>query len=463
MNRCFAFFLGRTGKQKAAAALAALLVCGGTLAQAETLQVFDPPLQQVAEAAIRDTLAEQPQLSGIVVAMDLEGRVLALADNRPKETLTPLALTVSAAPGYTLLPMTALAALASGQLLPEETIDDAGYFLQYTTDMATAPKCWISDEQRYKHQHQTVKDALANCCEYFFYTLGSRLGDEAWADMGKAMGLDSLSGLNVPGEALGLLAGPQTLYDPALPLEGQKTQLPGQVYASLAAHLQKVGQDSGIENSQEALAQCANGLMQMAAAKSQPEWLEGIRASLRDDLGFSEEIYMKQAAVEPVYELLNTLKWDGQQRVQAAVGRSLTRITPMAMARYWALLANGGRLVEARLPQAGGEEKPQSALDLSGELGAYLPLVKEGISGILDATGQAYPVFLQWTPYRTDVCSLVAVGEASGADTQAASWMVGFAPQKEPKVVVVALVPGTKDTTLPATLFAKVMGAYLGR
>ena len=40
--------------------------------------------------------------------------------------------------------------------MPDETIDDGGLFMLYTTDKSTAPKCWISASQRYKHQNQTI-------------------------------------------------------------------------------------------------------------------------------------------------------------------------------------------------------------------------------------------------------------------------------------------------------------------
>ena len=72
--------------------------------------------------------------------------------------------------------MSALGAMLEGELYVDETISDEGRFMLVTNVESQAPKCWISESQRYKHQSQTIIQGLSHSFNYFFYTLGYRLG-----------------------------------------------------------------------------------------------------------------------------------------------------------------------------------------------------------------------------------------------------------------------------------------------
>ena len=87
-----------------------------------------------------------------------------------------------------------------GKLQPDETISDGGLFMLYTKDPNTAPKCWISASQRYKHQYQTIVQGIQNSCNFFFYTLGSRLKEERLYQYASEFGLTSRTGVDLPGE-----------------------------------------------------------------------------------------------------------------------------------------------------------------------------------------------------------------------------------------------------------------------
>ena len=77
-----------------------------------------------------------------------------------------------------------------------------------------APKCWISEGQRYKHQSQTIIQGLSNSCNYFFYTLGYRLGETRLYQYASEFGLTNKTGIDLPGEQRSVVGCQTSLYDP---------------------------------------------------------------------------------------------------------------------------------------------------------------------------------------------------------------------------------------------------------
>nr|HPJ03429.1 penicillin-binding transpeptidase domain-containing protein [Candidatus Limiplasma sp.] len=102
-----------------------------------------------------------------------------------------------ATPGSIFKMVASLGSLMEGELLPDETISDGGLFMLYTKDPNTAPKCWIPASQRYKHQYQTIVQGISNSCNFFFYTLGSRLGEDRLYQYASEFGLTSRTGVDL--------------------------------------------------------------------------------------------------------------------------------------------------------------------------------------------------------------------------------------------------------------------------
>ncbi len=441
----------KAGAMMMAVVLMLALFTGNVLAVAAE-GGLDPALQQAAEAALQD---QDPRAA--VVVMDMEGRVLAMAGSQDGR---PNALMERGAPGFAFAPITALTALTTGQLLPEEQISDGGSFMEYTTDISEAPICWIPMEQQYKHQHQTVVEGLSNNCDYFFYTLGSRVGDAGLVEMAQALGLDGLSGLEVQGEALSQLACQQTLYDPTRPMEQQATQYPGIVEAALVKHLGEQAKAQGLEPADEALAGCAKALMDMAVSTSQIEWVASIRPILMEELGMSRDMVMQQVVVGDTYNYLCGIKWHGSRTIQAAVGLSVAETTPIAMARYWTALWNGGYVYASSLT---GDQEPELMRDLSGELGPYLPLIHKGLRGILDRTEKGRAAFASWNMEEDWSNSSCLLASVEAEDGQPATWAVAAVPFDDPKVTLVVYLPQSDQTLAAQAIFKDVTDAYRSR
>jgi hypothetical protein len=133
-----------------------------------------------------------------MMVIDMQGRVLAMA-NYPTYDLNALVrggeraenplrrpqplmnynIHARATPGSIFKMVSSLGALMEGELMPDETISDGGLFMLYTSDPDTAPKCWISASQRYKHQYQTSCRAFPTAA-----TISSIPWAHAWAKRG---------------------------------------------------------------------------------------------------------------------------------------------------------------------------------------------------------------------------------------------------------------------------------------
>lgn len=111
------------------------------------------------------------------------------------------------APGSTFKPCTAIAALESGVVTLTEQIRDTGRW--YYPDMIAGTEpfsawCW----KRSGHGLQNITQAITNSCNYFFYTMGYRLGIDRLDQYAAAFGLGSKTGIEI-GDDAGILAGPE--------------------------------------------------------------------------------------------------------------------------------------------------------------------------------------------------------------------------------------------------------------
>ena len=212
---------------------------------------------------------------GVMVVLDMQDRVLAMA-NFPTYDLNALvgagaearailaddrnlmlnyAIGSRATPGSIFKMVTGFGALSEGELSPKERFTDMGYYTKYNSDESTAPKCWISASQRYKHNAQTIVEAIANSCNFFFYEMGDRLGEDRLYRYASLFGLTSLTGIDLPGEVRSVVGSQSTLYDPTKPLGEayQDTSMPIIVYNSLKTHLRAQGAKRGLEYDDERL------------------------------------------------------------------------------------------------------------------------------------------------------------------------------------------------------------------
>ena len=108
-------------------------------------------------------------------------------------------------PGSTFKIATAIAALSEGVITPNTTIYDKVTYEKYPD---YSPKCWIS-KQGGSHEYVNVKQAIEKSCNYFFYSVGDKMGIDSITKYASLLGLGESTGVEIP-ESTGNLASPKT-------------------------------------------------------------------------------------------------------------------------------------------------------------------------------------------------------------------------------------------------------------
>jgi len=163
--------------------------------------------------------------------------------------------------------------------------------------------------------------------------------------------------------------------------------------------------------------------------------------------------------------------WKPGYSIQLAIGQGDLLVTPLQMARFYALIANGGKLVT-----------PHMLLDVESPTGALVPTpalpnppalhidpaalaaVRQGLLEGTHATfGTSYPVFGQFPISivgKTGTAEkVVSLPGYTGEKNQ--SWWCGYGPSEDAKLVVCAVIEnGGHGGTAAAPAAARVFAAY---
>lgn len=174
---------------------------------------LDLPLQRAAEALLEEKV-------GTVLAMDpSSGDILAMAvrpafdsnlfvegltkdawqslSSEPHRPLENKALQAQYPPGSIYKIVTAMAGLEEGVITADTRLFCPGEY-EYGDRVF---RCW----KRSGHGHMTIRSALAQSCDVFFYQVGERLGVDRLARYAQACGLGAPTGVRLDREAQGLV------------------------------------------------------------------------------------------------------------------------------------------------------------------------------------------------------------------------------------------------------------------
>ena len=406
---------------------------------------------------------------GVLIVLDMQCRVLAMA-NYPTYDLNALVaggkeamailgdsrnlllnygIHARGTPGSIFKMVTGMGALSSGVLSPTERISDQGYFTKYNADITTAPKCWINKNYIYEHANQTIVDGLTHSCNYFFYELSDRLGEERLYRYSSLFGLTSKTGIDLPGEVRSVVGSQNTLYDPSKPMNeaNQDTSLPIIVFNQIKKHLRNCGSSRNINYDDERLSVCAKRLMDMAVNYNESDWLENMRTILMEELNMTKEMVYLQSVIGDTYNYMNDIKWGGGQTILTGIGQSVTVLTPIAVARYVCTVANNGYLYNVSLIDSitspEGEILSQREPTLIHRLehsDEYLPYIREGMKGVVDESGTAKKYFRNWE-YQDQIAAKTGTAQVTSIDLENNAWFVCFAPYENPEIAVACFIP----------------------
>ena len=169
---------------------------------------IDEVIQYICERELERAMADTRSEKGIILAMDpMTGEVLAVAlrptfnpndySRYPSSLRRNTAVCDMFEPGSTFKVVTAAAALEEGVVTPNTGFYDPGYIKVEDRTI----RCWKAGG----HGSQTFTEAVENSCNPVFATLAVRLGSETFARYVRAFGLTDKTGIDFPGEAVGMM------------------------------------------------------------------------------------------------------------------------------------------------------------------------------------------------------------------------------------------------------------------
>ena len=170
--------------------------------------------------------------------------------------------------------------------------------------------------------------------------------------------------------------------------------------------------------------------------------------------------------------------WYLADTLAASIGQSYNEFTPIQMARYISMIANGGKNVDVTLIKSiinsDGSEVPKEDVEnyIDNKLGTKneveedlniseenLQAIRQGMKGVTsEAGGTAYSYF-------TDL-DMVIAGKTGSAQTQdediVHGWFAGFAPYENPEIAVVVLIEGAGSGGYTAYTAKQIIEEYFG-
>ena len=167
--------------------------------------------------------------------------------------------------------------------------------------------------------------------------------------------------------------------------------------------------------------------------------------------------------------------WYLRETLSAAIGQSYNNFTPIQMAKYISMLANGGKKIDVTLVKAvidaNENEKTREDIDklvkeklnISNEeqsditiSEANLKTVLEGMRGVTSEGGTAYSTF---AGFNVEVAGKTGTAQV-GSKTN--GWFAGFAPYDNPEIAVVVVVENASSGGFTAEVARDIFAEYFG-
>lgn len=169
---------------------------------------IDQTIQYFAERELEKVVRERRPKSATIIVMDPRtGEILALANRPdfdpneyhkyPAQARRNIAISNSYEPGSTFKVVTLAAALEEGLVSRNDRFFDPGYIKVGDRIM----HCWLPGG----HGSESLAEVVQNSCNPGFISIGLRVGTEKFYKYIKAFGFGQPLGIDLPGEAAGIL------------------------------------------------------------------------------------------------------------------------------------------------------------------------------------------------------------------------------------------------------------------
>ena len=170
--------------------------------------------------------------------------------------------------------------------------------------------------------------------------------------------------------------------------------------------------------------------------------------------------------------------WYISDTLSAVIGQSYNEFTPLQMAKYISMIANGGKNIDASIIKSiiksdgtevskeeikqyvkdtlGTENETEKDLDISEE---NLQTIREGMKGVTsEPGGTAYSYFTD-----LDITIAGKTGSAqTGVGDEAHAWFAGFAPYENPEIAVIVFIEKGASGGYTASTAKEIIKEYFG-
>lgn len=169
--------------------------------------------------------------------------------------------------------------------------------------------------------------------------------------------------------------------------------------------------------------------------------------------------------------------WNPGNTLNASIGQGDNEFSPLQMARYISMLANGGHKIDVSIVKtirnADGSEVSRDEInqfinkklgleeDSSGELQInqnYLNAVLQGMKSVTSDTGGT--AYVRFKDFNISVGG--KTGSAEAPNNQVHAWFVGFAPFENPEIAIVVMVENGGHGNYTAEVVRDIMAEYFG-
>jgi penicillin-binding protein 2 len=389
------------------------------------------------------------------------------------------AISMKLAPGSIFKMCTGIAGLLEGAIGIYEHIDDESPY--YVKDPDTGEiinqnpvKCWTSYPER--HAAQTVVEALKNSCNYYFCEVASRIGINSLAKWAKRLGLADKTGVELTGEAVGIIGGQSVLYDNTRNYDEQDTSLPVLIHRALVTRLRGYQETRGVESSDEAYSRCADRLMKLQDGSLVGKGTD-VRRILSEELGIPDGISRSTNWVNEIMSLLNEIQWKPTLTIRTGIGQSIMLVTPIAAVRYAAAIANGGTVYDAHIVKSAVSSKGETLLSVEPTIfdhidapEEYWEAIKKGMAEVVSpedggTAGEAFGEDFKEKGYLARISGKTGSAQVGNitVDVQNTGWFVAFAPNDDPDIAVCVCIPNGYSGSSTAGAIEDVLTYYFSK
>ena len=378
-------------------------------------------------------------------------------------------------PGSTIKMLTGLTALEKG-LSPHKTIRDMGH-----VDIGTQSyNCLLWTTSKRTHGSVDIYDALRDSCNYYFYTLamgrnqktgeslGIKVEIEDIVEMSKKLGLNDKTGIeiNIPAESSGMIPNPK-----------RKTANTKAILKStLNREIEKTYMEA-TEFSEEDKEKTIEEIISWLDLEQTLTYAE-IMNRLRDlDIDPDAKIVHAGAKEESIagaikFTYADFAGWNIQDTLGITIGEGQNGYTPMQMANYTAIIANGGykhklTLIDSIKSYNNTESVYEYADNFERiELKNYEHL-EDLKKGMLKVTKEGvYRSMFSNFPVDIGAKTGTAKNDNKNPITKESyddfSWFVAFAPYDDPQIAVATVIFQGGSGGYPAPLTRDIIAEYLG-